>query len=45
MERRGPELILLATLETKQPDGRSDSQAIRNTLCFSKDLISSMKIG
>jgi hypothetical protein len=45
MQRRGPELILRATLETNQPDGGSTSRAIRNTLLFSDDRISSMKIG
>ena len=45
MQWRGPELTLLATLETKRADGASVSQPIRNTLQFSGGRISSMKIG
>jgi hypothetical protein len=44
LQQNGPDLIVLATLQTKQPDGTSASQKIRNTLHFSGDLIASMKI-
>jgi hypothetical protein len=40
----GPELILLATLKTKNSDGTRASRTIRNTLQFSGELISSMTI-
>jgi hypothetical protein len=45
MQWNGPELIVFATLQTRQPDGTSASRNIRNTLQFSEHLISSMKIG
>jgi hypothetical protein len=45
IQRNGRELILLATLETAQPDGTRNSQPIRNTIRFSDDLIASMQIG
>src|SRR5688500_718928 len=44
IQRNGSELILLATLDTAQPDGTRNSQSIRNTVRFSHDLIASMQI-
>jgi hypothetical protein len=44
MQRIGSELVLLATLETAQPDGTRNSQPIRNTIRFSHDLIAAMRI-
>ena len=45
MEWQDGALILGVTLHVKQANGTATSQTVRNTICFSDDLIASMQIG